>query len=101
MDLSKCAGFDWDEYNEEKNWHKHRVSAQECEILLFNKPLKIGWDEAHSIHESRFYALGQTDENRQLVVIFTIRQNMIRVISARPMNQNERRLYELYKKEIT
>ena len=101
MDLSKYVGFDWDKHNTGKNWDKHRVSPQECEQVLFNKPLKIGWDETHSSHEARYYAFGQTDEGRRLFMIFTMRVNRIRVISARPMNKNERRAYELYQKETS
>ncbi|MFX0195841.1 MAG: BrnT family toxin [Candidatus Hodarchaeota archaeon] len=37
--------------------------------------------------------LGKTDNERLLFVVFTIRSNKIRVISARDMNRKERRLY--------
>ncbi len=99
MDLSKYTGFDWDEHNAGKNWKKHRVSPQECEQVLFNSPLRIGWDEIHSEQEMRYFALGRTDESKELYLIFTVRKNSIRVISARPMSAKERRVYELYKKE--
>ena len=44
--------------------------------------------------EPRYFALGQTDESRRLLVVFTIRELLIRVISARDMNKNERKEYE-------
>jgi len=66
----------------------------ECEQLFFNKPLLIADDEKHSKKEQRYYALGHTNENRYLFIAFTVRNNLIRVISARNMNRNERRFYK-------
>ena len=98
MDLSETVanftGFQWDEGNLLKNWEKHRVSAVECEQVFFNNPLLAVRDEQHSDSESRFYLLGQTDTGRKLFVVFTTRDNLIRVISARDMSRKERRIYE-------
>ena len=93
-EISDCTGFEWDEGNLIKNWEKHRVSAAECEQTFFNKPLITGADKQHSQREARFYALGQTDFGRLLFVVFTIRSNRIRVISARDMNRKEKRVYQ-------
>ena len=92
--ITKCAGFEWDEGNLLKNWEKHDVSAPECEQIFFNKPLITSHDEKHSQQEARFFALGQTDTGRLLFVVFTIRNNLIRVISVRDMNRKERKVYE-------
>ncbi len=92
--ITKCAGFEWDEGNLLKNWEKHGVSAPECEQLFFNKPLITSYDEKHSQQEARFFALGQTDAGRLLFVVFTIRNDLIRVISARDVNRKERKVYE-------
>jgi uncharacterized DUF497 family protein len=91
--ISNSTGFHWDKGNLLKNWEKHGVSAPECEQIFFNKPLITGSDKKHSKQEFRFYALGQTDIGRLLFVVFTIRKNLIRVISARDMNRNERKVY--------
>jgi len=93
IDLTKCTGFDWDDGNFSKNWEKHEVTYWECEQIFFNHPLITIWDEKHSNHELRFYVLGQTDLNRKLFVLFTIRDNRIRVISARDMNRKEKKEY--------
>jgi hypothetical protein len=93
-DLTRCTGFDWDEGNLLKNWEKHRVSASECEEVFFNRPLVAVPDEKHSGPEARFYALGHTDADRRLFVVFTVRRTMIRVISARDMNPRERKEYD-------
>jgi uncharacterized DUF497 family protein len=92
--LKECTGFDWDEGNSTKNWERHKVSRAECEGVFFQEPLLVAEDSAHSTAEKRYYALGQTTVGRRLFVVSTIRGDRIRVISARPMNRRERRVYE-------
>ena len=93
-DLEKCIGFDWDQGNEGKNWEKHRVSDGEAEEIFFNDPLVAGADQTHSKKERRYFALGQTDTGRSLFIVFTIRRQHIRVISARKMTKRELRWYQ-------
>ena len=91
--LSACTGFEWDEANADKNWIRHQVSPGECEEAFFNDPLLVVPDTGHSKREPRFYALGQTDAGRQLFLAFTIRRQVVRVISARDMSRRERKEY--------
>lgn len=100
-DLPKWVGFEWDEHNAGKIWDKHHVSLQEAERVFFNKPLWIKEDEEHSKHEKRFHALGCTNEGRRLFIAFTVREDFIRIISARPMSKKERKVYASGKKEDT
>ncbi len=94
MDIfEKVTGFDWDEANVGKNWEKHQVSPFECEEVFFNEPLVVEPDTAHSKSEDRYYALGRTNDHRYLFVVFTIRKDKIRVISARDMSKKERGYY--------
>ncbi|OVE79407.1 hypothetical protein BVY01_02600 [bacterium I07] len=92
--LRDCIGFEWDEYNIKKNWEKHNVSPIESEQVFFNFPLLVEADIKHSKLESRYYVLGRTDSNRRLFIVFTIREDKIRVISSRDMNKREREEYE-------
>jgi hypothetical protein len=92
--LSGCTGFQWDEGNLLKIWERHGVSAAECEQVFFKHPLVVAPDEKHSSMEARFYALGHTDSRRPLFISFTIRGELVRIISARDMNRRERRIYE-------
>lgn len=94
IDLNQLTGFDWDAGNREKNWQKHRVSTGECEEVFFNLPLLLQDSPGCSQTEPRFLVLGQTNAGRQLFIAFTVRQEKIRVISARDMSQKERDLYE-------
>jgi uncharacterized DUF497 family protein len=91
--LSNCEGFQWDEGNSDKNWYLHQVTNSECEEIFFNLPLIVASDFHHSTNEQRYYALGCTDADRWLFIAFTVRNNLVRVISAREMNQRETRKY--------
>ncbi|MBI3099176.1 MAG: BrnT family toxin [Planctomycetes bacterium] len=91
--LGDFAGFEWDQGNDAKNWRKHRVTREECEQVLLNAPLLVGYDRRHSRWEDRYYALGRTDRNRLLFLVFCARKDRVRVISARDMSRRERRRY--------
>ena len=91
--VPEFEGFDWSGGNAEKNWERHQVTPLEAEQVFFNVPFLVGPDQAHSQREKRLYALGQTDEGRELFVAFTIRTGRLRVVSARDMSRQERRVY--------
>jgi uncharacterized protein len=92
--LEKCTGFEWDNGNITKNWDKHDVSTGECEQIFFNKPLIVKRDKEHSKLENRYYVLGRSNMNRFLFAVFTIRNEKIRIISARDMSVSEIERYE-------
>jgi uncharacterized DUF497 family protein len=96
--LENCTGFDWDEANTH-NWDRHDVSPEEAEDIFFHEPLVVRSDARHSKREKRYYALGQTGIGRRLFVVFTVRRELIRVISARDMNRNESEAYDRYEEE--
>jgi uncharacterized DUF497 family protein len=95
IDWTKITGFDWDEGNTRKN-EKHGVTMAEAEQTFFNAPLLVLEDSKHSNQETRFHALGKTDDKRLLHITFTVCHNRekIRVISARDMHRKERVIYE-------
>ena len=92
--LAECTGFQWDNGNSEKNWVTHGVACREAEEAFFNVPLILAPDRKHSEVEDRYYGLGVTNMGRALFVVFTIRGDLVRVISARNMSRTERRVYE-------
>lgn len=92
--LLQCTGFEWDKNNADKIWLTHEVPPSECEEAFLNRPLVVADDIKHSKHENRFYALGHTEADRKLFIVFTIRGRFIRVISARNMNRKERKRYQ-------
>jgi uncharacterized protein len=46
------------------------------------------------MNEYKFSAIGKTNLGRLLHITFTLRNNQVRVISARPMSKTEREDYE-------
>ena len=93
-DFDNFLGFRWDRGNIDKNLIKHNVENWECEQVFFNKPILVLEDPRHSLSEKRWAAFGKTDADRLLVVVFTKRGNLLRVISARDMNKKEKQFYE-------
>jgi uncharacterized DUF497 family protein len=96
--ISRCIGFDWDDGNLLKNWEKHCVSASECEQVFFNHPVVTSPDVLHSNYEARSYIIGKSDSGKHLFIVFTVRNNRIRIISARDMNRKERDAYKYHEK---
>ncbi len=95
------AEFEWDEQNKDKNWKKHKVKYTEIEDVFFNNPVIIDIDKSKIFYnEERKIAYGLTNDNRLLFVVFTIRNNKIRIISARDMSKKDRRFYEETKKVL-
>ncbi|OHA23634.1 MAG: hypothetical protein A3G52_02695 [Candidatus Taylorbacteria bacterium RIFCSPLOWO2_12_FULL_43_20] len=92
--MKDVVGFEWDAGNSGKNWKSHAVTDEECEEAFFDPDKKVAVDETHSQNERRYFLLGNTSQSRLLVIVFTIRHERIRVISARDINKKERKLYE-------
>ncbi len=82
FDIDSLDGFEWDDGNLTKNWDRHQVSSAEYEEVFLNVPLLLADDVKHSVNESRYYALGQTDGGRPLFITFAVRGTRIRVLSA-------------------
>jgi uncharacterized protein len=99
--IDNCTGFEWDKGNSLKNWLRHQVTQGECEQVFFNEPLIIHHDEKHSGEEQRWFLLGRTDAGGLLFIVYTVRKNLIRIISARDMNKRERRIYDEQTKKDT
>lgn len=95
--LQQLSGFDWDSGNRSK-CAKHGVSVEEIEAV-FQGPVKISPDAAHSRHEPRYQAVGKTPPGRYVFIVFTLRNEKIRPISARYMHGKEIQIYEKDTKE--
>jgi uncharacterized DUF497 family protein len=95
IDWSQIVGFEWDTGNALKNMDKHGISSEEAESVFAQEEILVLKDERHSQSEERWHAFGRSNQDRLLSVTFTVRKNLLRVISARPMNKRERKHYEL------
>ena len=88
--------FEWDERKAEVNVKRHGVSFEEA-TSVFRDPLAcIFNDEWHSIGEAREIIIGHSLQERLLLICFTERSGVVRIISARPATRKERKNYEEY-----
>ena len=75
-------GFTWDDSKAALNWRLHGVTFEMARDA-FKDPFAIEWmDTAQDPNEER-YAMIAMVENRLLFVAYTIREERIRIISAR------------------
>lgn len=87
------SGFEWDQGNVEKSLLKHGVSCEEAEAAFSGEPF-VYVDERHSTEtEMRYVLFGETKQQKALLIAFTMRAKLVRVISARPMSRKERSWY--------
>ncbi|HLM60773.1 MAG TPA: BrnT family toxin [Pyrinomonadaceae bacterium] len=86
--------FEWNTEKAEANLKKHEVSFDEAKTV-FNDPLFVIFaDPDHSVEENRFIIMGESNQNRLLVVSYTERLLKTRLISARKATPSERKKYE-------
>jgi len=98
LSLPDILEFEWDKGNL-KQINTHDFEPEECETMFYNDPVFF-YDEKHSLKEYRYLAYGVTIEKRLLTVIFTFRENNIRIISARDQNKKEREAYKQNAKKL-
>jgi uncharacterized DUF497 family protein len=91
----KELSFDWDQWNIQKNEIKHGVSGLEAESAFFDESATVFADRYHSTKkEARWILFGKSIYHNILMVAFTIRDQKIRIISARRASRKERQIYE-------
>ena len=94
VDLPEPLEFEWDEANKNKIWLKHKVSAEECEEAFAAEYLFRQPDNLHSNKESRHILISRTKKLKYLFIVFTVRKNKVRIVSARHMHKREIKFYE-------
>ena len=86
--------YEWDQAKATSNLDKHGVSFEEA-ATVFGDPLYIDfYDPDHSVDEHRYLIMGQSTAGRLLIVSYTQRNEVVRLISAREVTSSERRAYE-------
>ena len=84
--------FEWDRAKALENRRKHGVSFEQAQ-RAFSDPLGVEWiDDREGYGEERTILLAMAD-GTILVVIFTERDDRVRLISARKATRNEQDLY--------
>lgn len=91
--------YEWDDEKNEKNLSKHGISFDEAKTV-FGDPFSITHeDKNHSSSKERRYSIvGLCQSGKIITVIFTLRRNIIRLISAQE-RRKERKTYEKNKQE--
>jgi hypothetical protein len=92
--------FEWDEGNATKSFQKHCVTCAEAEqVFTEGRFIPLGQQFEPPVQEPRFAVLGEGADGKPLFVAFALRNDAIRVISARPMSQKEREFYASIRQE--
>ncbi|HEX5122141.1 MAG TPA: BrnT family toxin [Rhodanobacteraceae bacterium] len=86
--------FEWNAEKARLNLRKHGVSFEEAATIFYDVLSATGEDPDHSLGERRFITIGVSSSGRLLAVAHADRENVVRIISARPAAAAERRIYE-------
>jgi uncharacterized DUF497 family protein len=81
--------FSWNEAKRESNLEKHRIDFEDA-IAIFEEAVVVQRSDRGD--EQRWVAVGQT-EGHVLAVVYTLREGLYHIISARSASRNERRAY--------
>ncbi|MCY3682786.1 MAG: BrnT family toxin [Gemmatimonadetes bacterium] len=85
--------YQWDPEKAESNFLTHSVDFADS-VGVFEDIWALTLKEEIESGEQRFVTLGTDFFGRILVVVYTYRNEDIRLISARPATRRERRIYE-------
>ena len=83
--------FEWDDEKERINMKKHGISFLDAEDIFDDINRMERYDLEHSNQEDRWQTLGLVDD--VLFVVYTEREDVTRIISARVAEPFERRIY--------
>lgn len=85
--------FQYDSAKAVSNLKKHRISFADAEGVFYD-PLAIHQLDPDSENEERFVRIGEGSAGTILVVIYTLRGEEVRLISARRATRHEVKSYE-------
>jgi uncharacterized DUF497 family protein len=84
--------FEWDDAKAASNYARHGVTFDMARAV-FRDPFAIDWvDDREAYGEAGYVTIGMV-EGRLLYVAYTMRDDRIRIISARGAEPHERRQY--------
>ena len=84
--------FEWDKSKNQSNRAKHGIDFNDAKTV-FDSIRATSVDTRHDYGEVRKISVGKIDED-VCVVVYTEREDVVRIISARKANQRERRRYD-------
>jgi uncharacterized DUF497 family protein len=86
--------FEWDNEKAISNANKYGITFDEAKSVFYDNFAIMAFDTEHSITEERFSLIGYSKNNRLLFISYTVRIDIIRIISTRKTTKNERFFYE-------
>ena len=86
--------FEWDEAKSNRNFRERQLDFGSA-ALIFDGPVQTTTDDRRDYGEERIIALGEVD-GVVLVVVYTDREEVRRIISARHANKKEREIWHLF-----
>jgi len=84
--------FEWDDAKARANLRKHKVRFEHAVEACEDPSALIELDDSEDFGEARFLLIGQARDG-VLAVVYTERNQRIRIISAREANHYERKNY--------
>lgn len=87
--------FEWDEQNV-GHLARRQILPQEAEQVILNRPVDVSTELRNG--EERVAQVGETDAGRILIIISTMRDSKIRVVTAWPANERLRRYFQTQKR---
>ena len=83
----------WDSAKARSNLNKHGVGFADVETVFYD-PFAISFEDSGSTDENRYVVVGTDALSRVIVAVYTYRNTVIRLISARIATKSERAAYE-------
>jgi uncharacterized DUF497 family protein len=87
--------FEWNENKNAENFKKHGVSFEKAENAFEDENAVELFDELNSDTEIRFQIIALSSK-RLLFVAFTVRKEIVRIISARKADAKQVKIYNEY-----
>jgi uncharacterized DUF497 family protein len=85
--------YEWDPQKSIANLRKHGIGFADA-VAVFEDEGALTREDTHAEEEFRFVTLGRDGFGRLLVVVYTHRGDILRIISAREATAKEVRTYE-------
>jgi uncharacterized protein len=86
--------YEWDKHKAATNLGKHGVSFAEAATVFDDRYFLVFADDEHSFDEQRYLIIGESSAGRVLMVSYTERGDVVRLISAREAGRQAKRQYE-------
>ena len=82
---------EWDDNKNTQNLQKHKIGFDMAALVFLDENRLEYYDEKHSVDEDRYIVIGCVED--VLFVVYTVREEAHRIISARLATQMEKELY--------